>query len=97
MLYSTFLSSDSLDKIPALYYYPRFCIIEWDDHQHAAFYPPIAELERTNDVRETLSNITAKKIMDFAEQYLHSKDRIIVDTEMFWIFWLHLYIAVQSC
>ena len=26
---------------PSLYVYPRFCIVNWTDHHHAAFYPPV--------------------------------------------------------
>ena len=75
--------SDSFHSTPALYYYPRLCIIEWDDHQHAAFYPPVHELEQSKDVQLTLSTITATNIMDFTKQYLNYKDRIVVETEMF--------------
>ena len=78
-----FLPTDTFDKIPALYHYPRLCIIEWDDHQHAAFYPPVDELENSNDVRQILSNISAGNIVDFTKNYLRSKDRIILETEMF--------------
>lgn len=74
---------DSFHSTPALYYYPRLCIIEWDDHQHAAFYPPVHELEQSKDVQLTLSTITATNIMDFTKQYLNYKDRIVVETEMF--------------
>ena len=71
------------DRVPALYHYPRVCIIDWEDHQHAAFYPPIEDLESVIDVRERLSSITAKEVIDFSEKYLSNKHSVSIETEMF--------------
>ena len=72
-----------MDKIPALYHYPRFCIIDWDDHQRAAFYPPLDELEEVTDVRKRLSKVEAKDIIQFSGRYLKNPAAVLVDTEMF--------------
>ncbi|XP_065069365.1 uncharacterized protein LOC135694516 [Rhopilema esculentum] len=74
---------DIMDKTPALYYYPRFCIIDWDDHQRAAFYPPLDELEEVPDVRKRLAKVKAKDIIQFSGRYLKNQAAVLVDTEMF--------------
>ena len=79
----SFLILDTLHKVPAMYHYPRLCIIDWDDHQHAAFYPPPEELETSEDVAKRLSKVFSEHIIEFSEEYLRDKERLTVETEMF--------------
>eukprot|EP00794_Sanderia_malayensis_P008174 gene8174-9050_t len=72
-----------IDKVPALYHYPRLCIIDWHDHQHAAFYPPIKDLEQSKDINQRLSKISANDIIKFSREYFLDKDSLSVETEMF--------------
>ena len=31
-----------LDNAGPLHVYPRLCLVDWADHSHAAFYPPVS-------------------------------------------------------
>ncbi|XP_032219728.2 uncharacterized protein LOC5519100 isoform X1 [Nematostella vectensis] len=69
---------------PPLYRYPRLCIVRWDDHQHAAFYPPASELERLGTrVQARLDSIDYQQIVHFAQRYLKEPGKYVVRTEMF--------------
>ena len=70
-------------RLPGLYYYPRLCIVRWKDHQHAAFYPPVEELEKTEDVEQRLRSITKTEILDFVSTYLRDQDAMMQRTEIF--------------
>ncbi|XP_074641678.1 uncharacterized protein LOC141899331 [Tubulanus polymorphus] len=62
------------DHVLDLYIYPRLCIIQWEDHNHAAFYHPPSK-----DTDPFLSN----KILDFISSYLKNPSAHIVETEWF--------------
>ena len=71
-------------NIPALYHYPRLCIIQHHDHQHAAFYPPIQEMQRLGTrVQARLDQITSQQIIKFVQDYLKDPAALIVKTEFF--------------
>lgn len=71
-------------NIPALYHYPRLCIIQHHDHQHAAFYPPIPEMQRLGTrVQARLDQITSQQIIKFVQDYLKDSAALIVKTEFF--------------
>ena len=70
--------------MPALYHYPRLCIIQPDDHQHAAFYPPVKELqEMGTSVQARLDQINSQHIIKFAQDYMKDPAAAIVKTEFF--------------
>ncbi|KAJ7358756.1 hypothetical protein OS493_021532 [Desmophyllum pertusum] len=72
------------DNVPPLYHYPRLCIIQHDDHQHAAFYPPVAELQGLGTrVQARLDHITSQQIIKFAQDYIKDPSTLIVKTEFF--------------
>lgn len=72
------------ENVPVLYHYPRLCIIEHNDHQHAAFYPPIEELQRLGTrVQARLDQITSQQIIKFVQDYLKDPAALIVKTEFF--------------
>ena len=72
------------ENIPPLYHYPRLCIIQHDDHQHAAFYPPVEELQGLGTrIQTRLNQITSQQIIKFARDYLKDPTALIVKTEYF--------------
>jgi len=72
------------ENVPALYHYPRLCIIQHQDHQHAAFYPPIEEMQRLGTkVQARLDQITSQQIIKFVQDYLKDPAALIVKTEFF--------------
>lgn len=72
------------ENVPPLYHYPRLCIIQHDDHQHAAFYPPIEELHGMGTrIQARLNQITSQQIIKFAQDYLRDPSALIVKTEYF--------------
>lgn len=72
------------ESVPALYHYPRLCIIQRDDHQHAAFYPPVEELQGLGTrVQARLDQITSQQIIKFAQDYIKDPGALIVKTEFF--------------
>ncbi|XP_064624508.1 uncharacterized protein LOC135485998 [Lineus longissimus] len=67
--------------IPELYHYPRLCIIRWDDHHHAAFYPSI---NITSMQPESLPyDYTQEEIIHFIRQFLKKPDESMIETETF--------------
>ena len=72
------------ENVPALYHYPRLCIIQHQDHQHAAFYPPVQEMQRLGTrVQARLDQITSQQIIKFVQDYLKDPAALIVKTEFF--------------
>lgn len=77
-------SGRQAENVPPLYHYPRLCIIQHDDHQHAAFYPPIEELHGMGTrIQARLNQITSQQIIKFAQDYLRDPSALIVKTEYF--------------
>ena len=72
------------DQVPVLYHYPRLCIIRSDDHQHAAFYPPVEELQALGTrVQTRLDQINSQQIIKFAKDYMKDPAIAVVKTEYF--------------
>ena len=72
------------DQVPVLYHYPRLCIIRPDDHQHAAFYPPVEELQALGTrVQTRLDQINSQQIIKFAKDYMKDPAIAVVKTEYF--------------
>ena len=72
------------DQVPVLYHYPRLCIIRPDDHQHAAFYPPVEELQALGTrVQTRLDQINSQQIIKFAKDYMKDPATAVVKTEYF--------------
>ena len=72
------------ESLASLYHYPRLCIIRHDDHQHAAFYPSVEELQAmVTSVQVRLDNINAQQIIKFAQDYLRDPKAFVIRTEMF--------------
>ncbi|XP_068676963.1 uncharacterized protein [Montipora foliosa] len=72
------------EDVPVLYRYPRLCIIQPDDHQHAAFYPPVSELQDLgSSVQARLDGINSQQIIKFAQDYLNDPAAAVVKTEFF--------------
>lgn len=72
------------DQVPILYHYPRLCIIRPDDHQHAAFYPPVEELQVLGTrVQTRLDQINSQQIIKFAKDYMKDPAIAVVKTEYF--------------
>ena len=66
------------ENVPALYHYPRLCIIEHNDHQHAAFYPPVEEMQRLGTrVQARLDQITSQQIIKFVQDYLKDRKSVV--------------------
>lgn len=82
-----------------LHDYPRLCLVNWKDHGHAAFYPPLrfligpdldsVSVEKEQHTFEFVSN--DKNIKDWDEQnlvqyirkYLNDPSKYTVKTEHF--------------
>lgn len=83
IIFTIILLSDT-SFLPTLFHYPRLCIVRWHDHQHAAFYPPVDEMERLGTrVQERLNKIDAQQIIKFAQDFLENPEDVAVRTEMF--------------
>ena len=39
----------SESELLSLYVYPRLCVVQWEDHGHATFYPPISTTKGSLD------------------------------------------------
>lgn len=72
------------EDVPALYHYPRLCIVQPDDHQHASFYPPVKELQELGpSVQARLDRINSQEIIKFVQDYLRDPAAAVVKTEFF--------------
>lgn len=77
-------TTDASGSAPSLYHYPRLCLVRWEDHQHAAFYPPVSEMERLGTrVQERLDAIDSQQIIKFARDFLEDPEKMLIRTEMF--------------
>ncbi|XP_031559856.1 uncharacterized protein LOC116296034 [Actinia tenebrosa] len=82
--YLTKYAHDLSGSAPSLYHYPRLCLVRWQDHQHAAFYPPVSEMERLGTrVQERLEAIDSQQIIKFARDFLEDPGKMLIRTEMF--------------
>jgi len=73
---------DSTD-IPLLNKYPRFCMINLDEHDKAAFFPPITDgLSEANDLYMK-NKIPRGLLEDFIDRYFEDKHSLVVNTEQF--------------
>ncbi|XP_013408970.1 uncharacterized protein LOC106172706 [Lingula anatina] len=62
---------------PSMYVYPRLCLIQWQDHHHAAFYPP------PSDAARGPTKFTKTNIVQFVRQVLRDMSSQMVETEHF--------------
>ena len=60
---------------PVLFRYPRFCLVRWHDHDHAAFYPAPGAAPP--------ARYTARHVVGFAERFLSDPAALLVATEHF--------------
>ena len=70
--------SSSVKSIP-VYNYPLLCLIHWDDHRHAAFYPP---LDGTTDTDKPF-RFMKKKILQFVKKAQEDPGQYWEETEHF--------------
>ncbi|EDV22509.1 uncharacterized protein TRIADDRAFT_58806 [Trichoplax adhaerens] len=70
------------DFKPLLYRYPRLCILYWNNHRRAAFYPPLS-MEKEIEVEDKEYPLTAEKIMFWVDQFKRNPDTHWVTTERF--------------
>ena len=70
-----------------MYKYPRIAIVEWNDHHHAAFYPPPDTSESLSPILdeegEVPDYLTSKAIAGFVKRYLRNPDALVEESEHF--------------
>ncbi|XP_022100194.1 uncharacterized protein LOC110984364 [Acanthaster planci] len=69
------------DLIPSLNVYPRLCIVQQDDHRHAAMFPPADHFTLTP--AHTPRVITKAEITRFAREFLRRGNTMMLQTEQF--------------
>ncbi|KAK7488513.1 hypothetical protein BaRGS_00020298, partial [Batillaria attramentaria] len=68
--------------------YPRFCMLYWEDHTQAAFYPPVRE-HGSPSVDSSLSSpssensFTAEAVLEFVHNFLKEPSKHLIPTERF--------------
>ena len=74
------------EHVCPLYLYPRFCVVRWSDHSHAAFYPKIEDHKREvahTTIKHERPNITHDSLESFVRDYLRDPDKYIIASETF--------------
>jgi hypothetical protein len=61
-----------------LFVYPRICIVNKNDHTHAAFYPPL------DQDRWLMDWFVSHRLQQFLLEYIDNPDQYLIPTEHFW-------------
>ena len=73
-----------------LLHYPRFCLVDLHDHNHAAFYPPLKHTTNSSSTSSAnkgdinvIRRLNVEEVEAFADKYYTDKLSVIVETEQF--------------
>lgn len=75
-MYLSFIYIDDGDP-QVLFEYPRICIVNKNDHTHAAFYPPL------DQDRWLMDWFVSNRLQQFLLEYIDNPDQYLIPTEHF--------------